>query len=360
MDRTRLPFLAALVGFLAPAWGLAATAAPSAVKDVFLDVVVANRVFGAGAAPRLTVRTREAVNLDCLVYDAAQNLVAHRAAEGVSDHLTLDLASLPPVPKGVWLFCLVASDRARQRLSVYPQTPGGGELIQVRESSLDPENKRIQYVLPRAACVRVRVGFHEGLYLQPILAGEVQAAGPHTVAWDGTGQGGLFTNLYRHPSVQASILALSLPVNILATEDRSQWRAEGSAPAPSPSLPAYLADLKQPPWFSPGTEVKPPGYLIADDYTLALEAQPDAATRIVEIRVDCSPANRGRLFNKRFELMLFLDTTFLVEDERSQLPFSYRMSTRGLAPGRHILTANVIDADSAVGTVSREFTISKP
>ena len=58
--------------------------------------------------------------------------------------------------------------------------------------------------------------------------------------------------------------------------------------------------------------------------------------------------------------MLFLDTTFLAEDEHSQLPFSYRMSTRGLAPGRHILTANVIDSDGIVGTVSKELLISHP
>jgi hypothetical protein len=151
-----------------------------------------------------------------------------------------------------------------------------------------------------------------------------------------------------------------LPVNILTTEDRSDWRAEGSAPTPPPALPAALADLSQPPWLLPGSEGNIPGFLIADDYSLAIEAPQDAATRTVEIQVDCSPANRARLFNKRFELMLFLDTTFLAEDERSQLPFSYRISTRGLAPGRHILTANVIDADSAVGTVSREFIISHP
>jgi hypothetical protein len=336
------------------------SAAPGAMGEVFLDVIVTNRVFAADAPPMLSVRTREPVNLDCLVYDSGGNLVAHRATDKRATAFGLEVGSLAPVPKGVWLFCLVASDAEHKLIGFYPKAPGGGEIIQVRESSLDPDKKTIRYFLPRAACVRVRAGFREGLYLHPVISGEVQTAGEHLVAWDGSGQDGLFTNLYQHPSLQVSVLALSLPVNILATEERSYWRADNAAMPTPLALPAYLSDLAKPPWTTQGTKGNEPTYLMADDYTLSLEAQQDAASRTVEVKTDCSSANRARLFNKRFELMLFLDTTFLVEDERSQLPFSYRLSTRGLAPGRHIFTANVVDADSAVGTVSREFNISFP
>ena len=329
-------------------------------QDVFLDVVVSNRFFrDAAARPTLSIRTREAVNLDCLVYDAGNRLIAHRTGGATTDRFTLALEHLPPVSKGIYLFALVASDQAHKRVGMYPQSPGGGEIIKVRESGLAAEKRLITYVLPRAACVRVRAGFREGLYLQPVISGEAQPAGKHTVAWDGTGQGGLFTNLYQHPSVQVSILAVSLPVSVLVGEDPAHWLPDGQVTPEAKALPAHLAELTSTPWET-ADEEKQPSFLIAADYSLKLETKDEPATRTVEIQADCVSVNRSRLFNKRFELMLFLDTTFLAEDEHSQLPFSYRMSTRGLAPGRHILTANVIDSDGIVGTVSKELLISHP
>jgi hypothetical protein len=329
-------------------------------RDIFSDVVVQDRFFRGGATwPRLSIRTREPVRLDCLVYDRLNQLIAHKAAEGVTNQFTMTLGHLPAASKGVYLFSLVASDQYDKRLGVYPKSPGGGEIIQVKESELDPEKRTISYSLPRAACVRLRAGFREGPYLQPIISADPQPAGRHTVTWDGTEQAGLFTNLYQHPAVHVSILARSLPANILVEEG-----APGLEPAnqvlPDPqSLPPRLADLVRPSWLRTD-EQKGPDFLIADDYELSLEIKENLASRTVEVRTDCTASNRSRLFNKHFELMLFLDTTFLAEDERSQLPFSYRMSTRGLAPGRHILTANVIDADSSVGTTSREFIIARP
>jgi hypothetical protein len=333
---------------------------PKPGQEIFLDVIVNNRFFRDGiSAPSLSIRTREAVNLDCLIYDALNRFIAHTAAEGSTNQFTLSLDGLPPTPKGVYLFGLVASDGDHKRLGIYPKSPGGGEIIQVRESALDPEKRTISYILPRAASVRLRAGFREGLYLQPIISGEPQPAGQHSVAWDGSGQAGLFTNLYQHPSVHVSILAVSLPANILVAQDHANsWSTNQSVQNLSP-VPPRLADLAAPPWLNMGEE-KQPSFLIADDYTLNLDIQENPTARAVEIRTDCISANRSRLFNKRFELMLFLDATFLVEDERSQLPFSYRMSTHGLSPGRHIFTANVIDSDSSVGTVSKEFIISKP
>jgi hypothetical protein len=329
-------------------------------QDVFLDVIVNNRFFRAKeTAPSISVRTRVAVNLDCLIYDVANRLIAHKAIETRTNQFTLSLDHLPPAPKGTYLFGLVASGPGHERVGVYPKSPGGGEIIHVRESELNPEKGTISYTLPRAACVRLRAGFRDGLYLQPIISGEAQPAGQNTVAWDGSSQAGLFTNLYQHPAVHVSILAVSLPANILVSQPLANSGSnDQTVPALGP-LPSHLADLASPPWLDVD-EKKRANFLIADDYTLSIETLQDAATRTVEIRTDCLSANRSRLFNQRFELMLFLDTTFLVEDEHSQLPFSYRMSTRGLVPGRHILTANVIDSVGSVGTVSKEFNIFKP
>jgi hypothetical protein len=347
---------------LTVAAGLSAAPAQGAEPEeaVFRDVVVSDRFFKPGVAwPSLAVQTRQVVGLDCLVYDTANRLLAHKVAEGPTNRFTVSLDNLPPASRGVYLFSLVASDPELGRVGIYPKSPGGGQIVQVRESELDTEKQMIRYTLPRAACVRLRAGFRDGLYLQPIISGEPQPAGVHTVPWDGTSQGGLFTNLYAHPAVQVSILAVSLPANILVAPAESTRSADAQAAPVLESLPPHLAGMEIPSWRS-GLGQSAPHFLIADDYTLKLEAKEDVTSRTIEFRIDCAPADRPRLLNHRFELMLFLDGVFLAEDERSQLPFSYRMSSRGIPPGRHLLTANVIDSESAVGTSTESFNLAKP
>jgi hypothetical protein len=97
-----------------------------------------------------------------------------------------------------------------------------------------------------------------------------------------------------------------------------------------------------------------------EDYQLNIEVREDAPGKIAEVRVACNGDDRVQLFNKRFELMLFVDAAFVAEDERSQMPYTYRMPTRGLAPGHHVVTANVLDSEGRLGTASQEFTVSKP
>jgi hypothetical protein len=62
--------------------------------------------------------------------------------------------------------------------------------------------------------------------------------------------------------------------------------------------------------------------------------------------------------NGRFEVMLFLDGVFLMEDEDALLPFTYRTSTRGVTPGRHAVTVNVVDTDGNLGTATSEFAVA--
>lgn len=338
---------------------LAGGLAPQAIgaglgQDVFLDVIVRNRFFRLGeSSPVLSVRARTPIYLDCVVYDRSDRPVALWTQTQLTNQFLLALEHLPEVAKGVYLFCLIARDESGRLLELYPKDPGGGSLITVKESAVEAEKKQISYVLPKAACVRLRAGFHEGLYLSPIVSSLAQPAGRHSVAWDGASDNGVFTNLYANPQIQVNILAVSLPVNILVAEGGGEHVS-----ARAIALPAHLSSLIAPAWREAGSART--DYLIADDYNLGLGLTEDTVMRTVEARVDCASAERSRLFGRRFELMLFLDTSFLMEDERSQMPFSYRMSTRGLTAGRHVLTANVIDADGAVGTASKEFTITTP
>lgn len=353
--RRFLTCLAAVTGALSAIHCFAAGALDN---GPFLDVIVKNRFFEpAQTGPEFSVRTASAVKLACVLYDRADRPVFYQDLAGPTNRFSFKLEHLPPVSRGVYCFCLVASDVGGTQLGFFPAEPGGGEIITVKESAFEPEQKRLTYVLPKAACVRLRAGLQDGMYLTPIISSLAQPAGPHAVSWDGSCQHGLFTNLYSNPQVHVNILAVSLPVNILVAQEEA-GQADNSA-LPEVTLPTQLASFKAAPWRRPEAKNQP-DFLIADDYQLGLEIAADLNKQLAEVQVDCRRSERPRLFSRRFELMLFLDSAFLMEDERSQMPFSYRMSTRGLVPGRHVLTANVIDSEGIVGTTSQEFTLAKP
>lgn len=328
-------------------------------RDPFSDVVVQNRFFKkSDPAPAIDVRLKERAKVACVAYDIENRPVAWKLADEAATETRIVLDQLPPVAKGVYLFCLVATDPDGRRLGYYPHSPGGREIIHVRDSQVDAEKRLISYMLPRAASVRLRAGFRDGPYLQPIIMGEAQPAGRYTVPWDGASGDGLFTNLYAHPAIQVNALARSLPVNVLVAHDQTRDTPTAGTAATFP-LPTALTGLSEPPWLkAPG---EPQGsFLIAEDYGLAITVREDAVQRLANIRVDLQSTDRARLLNRRFELMLFVDALFVAEDERSQLPFSYRMSTRGLAPGKHVVTVNVVDSESSLGTASAELLIAKP
>jgi hypothetical protein len=161
-----------------------------------------------------------------------------------------------------------------------------------------------------------------------------------------------------HPDLSISVLQIALPENLLV--DMEQHRAS-SAPAlkqPAPALPSHLAHLSRMPWPTLFKKTKDKeGIAIAHDYRLLLSVEEDAAQPVARLRLDCQPDDRARLLNRRFELMIFLDGLFVTEDEEALLPFNYQMSTRGVPPGEHIITVNVLDTDGVPGTVSQQIAV---
>jgi hypothetical protein len=342
------------------AFALGVPACHAAGPDLFVEVTVQDRFFGASlSSPTLNVRTREEVMVDAVVYGADGVVAGHYQAGAPGRRHQLKLEKLPPVSHGLYTFCLAARNASGQRQAIYPSDPGGGEEIKPTDCRLNQEKEVVEYSLPRAAYVRVRAGLREGPYLQPVLAWEAQPAGRHAVSWSKGGAGGLLREMAGHPDLQATVLGLSLPGNVLV--DREQ-QARGAVPAsarPEVVLTKELTDLAQMPWPGIFSRAKTrSGILIAEDYRLTLRVETDPAQRLALIRLDCDERDRARLLNQRYEIMLFLDGLFITEDEEALLPFNYRMSTRGIPPGRHLLTVNVLDTGGVPGTVSASFTVA--
>ncbi len=338
-------------------WGfleLAFAAEPASERALFLDVVVSNRVFsGQVSAPQLIIRTRQPYLLDVLVYDSQDRLVAVVSSDRALNEWTCGLDHLPPVAKGLYFFYIAASDEQNHLIALYPPVFNVGELVKVSDLKVEADKAVIRYGLPKASFVRIRVGIDGGPYLDPILRWQVQLAGEQTIPWDGSAQSNLFRNLNQRQDVRVIALAVAIPVNLLASQDSP------IVPVGVPGLlrPTRLKGLSVPSskGMMPESSRLQPTCLV-DDYSLTLAVlQPEPQT--VAFQVNCVPADEARLMNERFELMLFVDGVFIMEDEVSLLPFTYTMSTRGLADGNHLITVNIVDTHGVLGTISKMFNV---
>ena len=198
--------------------------------------------------------------------------------------------------------------------------------------------------------MRIRVGFKEGACLETIQPWTPLPAGRQQVAWDGNCQRGIFRGLLAHPDLQFTAVAMSLPVNVLVATNSGSME---NASTVSISLPAdWAVDL--PVW---AVEAAGQTVRVEPDFGLDLQVEADSTDELMKVKVNCLPEDRSRLLNNRFEIILYVDSTYFVEEEQGLLPQTFEISARGLAPGRHVITINIVNRDGELGTISREFII---
>jgi len=324
-------------------------------EPLFLDVHVSERLFDAPKSyPTIDLRSGAPVRIDLLMYDRNDRIVWHGGSDQVQTEHQLAITNLPRVAYGQYWFCLVASDARGSVIGMHPAEPDGGELVKLRDLTRNGETRTIEYFLPQAGFVRLRVGLREGALLETILPWSAQSAGAHGISWDGTCQNGLFRDLYDHPDLQMTAVAIATPRNVIV--DRSRMSVETADPPPAIQLPEPLKVFTWAPWRA-RTPVLQVGQLnrVENDYRIELEIVTDAQQETAQIRVNCHANDRARLLNRRFEIMLFLDTVFEMEEEDAVLPFTYALPTRNLAPGQHLVTVNIVDVTGRLGTVTRSF-----
>ncbi len=192
----------------------------------------------------------------------------------------------------------------------------------------DAESRRVGFVLPQPARVRLRMGLRGLPVMRTYYDWEPLEAGRHEIQWDGWDSSRLF-ELARHPKVEVGLLAESIPENAIVVKHGPPNTSDPCAEV------CFHVSL-------------PDAIGAADDRT-------PIAGDTVTVRVALDERDRERLVNLRFELMLFLDTIYVFEDEDAPATFNYRLDTRALPPGRHLLTINVIGYDSRIGSRSLEF-----
>ena len=256
---------------------------------------------------------------------------------------------------GTFTYRLVAETADGERDIYDPAPRSWGVPVKIRDFSYDAETGSIAFTLPRSARVRIRIGLQDGPLLKSPLVWQAMPAGRHEIRWDGFDESGLM-QVADHPDLYILINAYSLADNslIIAGGNAAKATPAGARPGtlrrPVASVSAlgkrrdvhalHSPWLRQP--LSAGISVH------------GIEPDTDGAFTVergfLPIRIEAPAGSRSRLEAARFEVVLFVDTVFLMEEEDGVFPFTYRLDTRAFQPGRYLLTVNLISYEDYVAS----------
>lgn len=201
-----------------------------------------------------------------------------------------------------------------------PQEPGE---IMATDLSFNAQSGEVSYTLPQPALVRIRVGLkNAGPLLRHLLDWEFREAGPHVDVWNKRDPGGIVDFGDRNDY----IMVLNA-------------RAANTSPALSKG-PAVTVS------FPGASVITPDGLPIVHG--------------IVPLRVVLAEKDAKRLAESKFEVALYVDLLFLMEDEAGTNPFNYRLDVTQYNEGEHLVTVNVISYDGLVGTATAKFVVKNP
>lgn len=330
----------------------AAPSAPSTPASQISEVRAEPKTLHLDQGGQLTVSYRLAAPADVTLTllddwdrEARRVSVGHQAAGTTSAVWDGRDASGAPVADGVYRYVITASGTHGQ--AVYaPVGLRDGDEVLARRFTYDSATGQMHFIMPRLARARVRIGLKDFPHLRTLMDWVPLEAGEHVLDWDGMDASGLI-RLREHPKLDINLSAFALPENAVIV--RGSTRAAvppETPPVPRPSATVYLhARHDRRICHEPRFTVECP------------QVMPGAAGRPLvhgktPMRITIDPRDKEHVVNQRFEVMLYVDTVFLFEEEEGSSPFTYEWDTSSLAPGPHLLTVNVLSYDDHLGVVT--------
>lgn len=358
--------LTLMLAFLVGAPGFARDV-PLKIKNISLNQKIFHPADDEAAVIRFAISedALTTVNIynrhDLLVRTLIKDKELEAGGQAVEWDGTNDLGQ--PLPAGAYVYTILAEKNGESAL-YDPADRTGGNLLKVRKPLLDEDKGEISYVMPKAGIVRIRAGIKEGAHLRTLIDWEPRAGGKNTEKWDGKDASGLI-DLFKIPEREVFIFAYSLPDNAVILE-RSDEKVDQASAFSSAAMPVYRLkkkvdrNKKYKHALEDPIECREPKFhiIFPDRFQRTAEGVP-VVSGVVPVKIKVAGKDRQRLESARFEVMFFVDTVFLFEDEEGFTPFTYRWNTRGLSEGEHILTVNIMSYDDHCGVESRKVIVKK-
>ena len=293
------------------------------------------------------------------------------------------------VADDAYYFTVEAVDKFGGRELYNPLSFSGGEIVQV---GLVNTGGGVSYELPQDALVRIRIGIHDGPLLKTLLDWEPRRAGKHFEKWDGKDDSGVI--LVDSSDVSVDIQAYSLPTKSLITNGSGLRYAElivGDSAAEAQMNQIQLSrQAKQRLLVKKKTTTKQastknlhPHYFMnratdrAPRFQVKITSRTDAVTNsitktvqaadspaagevvsgTITMTIDLEELTGIILANQRYEVIVYIDNEFHMEDEQGYHPYTFNLNTDNLTNGNHTVTFNVATLTGQVGSASIIITV---
>lgn len=265
-----------------------------------------------------------------------------------------------PTQDEVVLYIIEATTSDGRNAVYNPADQTGGLSMKTLEYTFDRETEKIEYVLPKACKVRIRVGLKDGMFLGNIVDWEPQEAGRHQFIWEGTDSSKIF-NVKNRKDLELQMTCYTLPDNTIIVNSRPSQQHI--------SKPADLVNVKREKlWAIKGKDIHyqhdprichQPQFSITFPTAQKKDENQVCLSGIVPVRIDIAPEDFIQLVNARFEVMIFVDGIFIHEVEEGMSPFTYQFDTTNLLQGRHVLTVNILGYHDHIGVLSQQLIIGE-
>jgi len=264
---------------------------------------------------------------------------------------------------GAYVYTIEAKNAGGERVLYDPADESGGLLLTVRKPLLNTKKGKISYIMPKAGMVRIRAGIKEGALLKTLVDWEPREGGRNVEKWDGRDASGLI-NFFNIDAREVFVFAYSLPDNSIIIKNNT---AESNAVQfLSKNMPEYRMKKK----IDPGTKYKhalenpalshEPEVSLVFPETFEKDSDGTPILKgVVPVRVVVADRDKHHLESARFEVLFFVDTVFIFEDEEGFTPFTYMWDTQGLPEGEHVFTVNIMSYDDHCGVKSRKVRIRR-
>ena len=251
-------------------------------------------------------------------------------------------------------YVIIANDKAET--FTYDPDESAGQEIKAHDFSYDADTGKIHYVLPRAARVRLRAGIKEGPLLRTIWDWQPQEAGEHEFTWDGADSSGNL-HVLKHPGLDLNLTGYTLADNSIIlpggqfalADDTSLEKRVGQTGEDKDKYFHYK--------HNPVNCHEPKFSIAFPDAGKTASGLPLLSGK-VPVRLELAAADREYTINKRFEVVVSVDTIFLREEEEGISPLTFYWDTKNLNPGEHLLTINIISYDDHIGTLTQKVMIA--
>ncbi len=201
--------------------------------------------------------------------------------------------------------------------------------------------------------------------LKTLIDWEPEQGGSNVEKWDGKDKSGMI-DIFKIPEREIFIFAYSLPDNSIILKSVQQGNESLER---RDEKAEYRLKAKTDPGLKYKHAIHDKSFCHEPKFSLefpkAVSEMPDGTPVVngnepvpVKVKVTISEKDRLHVESARFEVMFFVDTIFIFEDEEGFTPFTYMWDTKGLPEGEHLFTVNIMSYDDHCGVESRKVVIT--